>query len=258
MYFAYANGGPQGAHEQRVADGGYKWVRTNQLFPTREDRAIDFGRPDRLLTHSHHGWNTHLIVEGDLSIESHEEASRGRPHRRSEISTAPGAETESVVRPGLPYSGTTRRGCRFVEGHRNLSPRSAERFVDRGTLLAVFGGDVGDGYYPQPWGRLTAPGQARVREWLRGARFRPDGKAEPDLLRGEWPVLEYKQEPGSESERRAQLEIARWFEREWRDVAPPPVSPPAAGGQAGAGGLGGLFYIALLILSMAIAIWCSK
>lgn len=55
MDFVYRYGGPKGFDEQWVAVSGYKWVRTNELFPTRWYGEFDSTRPDRLLPHSHHG-----------------------------------------------------------------------------------------------------------------------------------------------------------------------------------------------------------
>ncbi|KAK7748490.1 hypothetical protein SLS62_008530 [Diatrype stigma] len=235
MDFIYKYGGPQGPHEQRVAAGGYKWVRTNELFPTQAHRKIDFARPDRLLPHSHHGENTHLIVKGDLCIESHaknDERGRGRGRYRTspspsnrerfEISTALGSAQEKTVGPGVTYEGSTRQGCRFVEGHRRLSPATAERFIDRGTLQAVpFNLSSilrGGTRYRQ---QQPLPAQATLQRWLRNAEFQPHGGNMGVSLLGLLPwwgkreILTFRDAPASESERRAQREIKRWFEIEW-------------------------------------------
>lgn len=166
--------------------------------------------------------STHLIVQGDLTIESHNDE-RGRSHRRRfEISTAPGADKEKPVGPGIRYEGSSRNGCQFVEGHRHLSPASAERFIARGTLRVVRVPSASASASASASEVWSLPDEAKLKSWLRSAKFRPGGKAEP---RWWWDcepkIVEFSGEkPASKSERLAQREIARWFEREWKGVTP--------------------------------------
>lgn len=121
------------AHEQAVVDAGYPWVRTNPLMPTwmspgRDPRELrDNPVPDRLNWHGHHGINTHLIVEGDLTLMKPKKMF-GQDHITAvTLSTDLGAPKELSVAPDEVYLGTTQQACRFVEGHRCLSPTSAHR-----------------------------------------------------------------------------------------------------------------------------------
>ncbi|KAI1328691.1 hypothetical protein F5Y16DRAFT_419562 [Xylariaceae sp. FL0255] len=197
--------GPIGPHEQEVYRNGYNWVRTNTL-PSRLDTEIDFNNPDRLLRHSHHGKNTHLIVTGDLKIEN-------RTKRVNlTISTAVGHQREAEVGPNEFYKGSTVAGCSFVEGHQCLSPRTAERFIDRGTLVAV---------PRRRWDGAAAcvlPNPDTLREWLRKAIFRPGGRAVPCPVLNERSVLDFapEHEPKNDDEAKTQLAIKYWFENEWR------------------------------------------
>lgn len=166
-------------------------------------------------------------MQGDLTIESHNDE-RGRSHRRRfEISTAPGAAKEKPVGPGIRYEGSSRSGCQFVEGHRHLSPASAERFIARGTLrvVRVPSASASASAFASASKMWNLPDEAKLRSWLRDAKFRPRGKAE---LRWWWwwwgsepKIVDFSgPKPASESERLAQREIARWFEREWKGVTP--------------------------------------
>ena len=225
MEFKYIHGGPISTAEEKVVNLGYAWVRTNELQPTRTAGSSDKGAlsnlPDRLRPHSHHGWNTHLIVAGDLRIV--EQPTRGRSRARTErkeveLSMEPGAKKEGGFGPGIAYSGTTRHGCRFVEGQRRLSPASAERFLARGTLVAVKSNDSkdGDGY--------ELPDTDTLCRWLRDAQFTPPlsaswwqrwgwGAAEEGKRQ---EVLMFHDIPTNEAQGRAQRAIERWFENEWK------------------------------------------
>ncbi|KAI1079194.1 hypothetical protein F5B20DRAFT_581616 [Whalleya microplaca] len=207
MEFKYVRGRPATRPEQDAVAAGWKWVRTNTIVATLHHKDINFANPDRLLPHSHHGENTHIIVDGDLCIMSTE----GGKSNKSEISTAAEAKKELIVNPNVAYRGTSRRGCSFVEGHRALSPATAERFIDRGTLRAV---------ELQP-GSCPLPEEWQLKKWLREATFYPDGKAYPNYAKGEKPILQYRDHPVSAKEIRAQKEISKWFEKEWKPMGWP-------------------------------------
>ncbi|KAI3401201.1 hypothetical protein diail_11907 [Diaporthe ilicicola] len=124
-------------YEQAVIDAGYPWVRTNPLIPTwmspdRDTRPNTI--PDRLNQHGHHGINTHLIVQGDLTLRKERIVFGQNSVSTFTLSTEPGAMKEFSVAPHEMYSGTTEQSCRFVEGHRNLSPGSARRYMSRYSL----------------------------------------------------------------------------------------------------------------------------
>lgn len=118
-------------HEQAVIDAGYPWVRTNPLVPTWMSPGADprsIGRvPHKLNWHGHHGVNTHLIVEGDLTLLKPKKMF-GQDHIAAvTLSTDLGTPKELSVAPDEIYLGTTQQACKFVEGHRCLSPTSAHR-----------------------------------------------------------------------------------------------------------------------------------
>lgn len=118
------------AHEQAVINAGYPWVRTNMLIPTwmspDKDPRPDTV-PDRLDLHGHHGINTHLIVEGDLTLMKPKKMFDQNHITAVTLSADMGGAKELSVAPDEVYYGTTQQACRFVEGHRSLSPRSAHR-----------------------------------------------------------------------------------------------------------------------------------
>ncbi|KAK2598238.1 hypothetical protein N8I77_011663 [Diaporthe amygdali] len=124
-------------HEQAVIKAGYPWVRTNCLVPTWLSPDSDprpKSIPDRLNPHGHHGINTHLIVEGDLTLIPVKKFF-GKDHVAAKtMSTDPGSQKELSVAPYEIYWGMTQQACKFVEGHRNLSPRSVHRYMSRGGL----------------------------------------------------------------------------------------------------------------------------
>ncbi|KAI0975849.1 hypothetical protein F4678DRAFT_457203 [Xylaria arbuscula] len=194
--FHYVTGGPQGIFEQALANQGWRWIRTNTIDRTGENP--NSGRPDRLGKHSHHGKSSHFVVSGDLCVKRH-----GGDHGTYEISDSIGGKRQDLVQPNIPYSATSSRGCKFAEGHEKLSPRSAERFISRGTLRLVRG-------HGATW---DFPSDAELRTWLTSLEFNPDGKAHPDLAKGEKPILDARDTP---SIPRELLEaLSEWFEKEW-------------------------------------------
>ncbi|KAI2632879.1 hypothetical protein GGS21DRAFT_146319 [Xylaria nigripes] len=196
MDFVYVRGKPEGPHEKRVAAAGFRWMQTNRLNPTSMLKHLNptGNIPDRLPPHSHHGVSTHLIVEGDLRIE--------RVYDSYELSNAPGAIRQDLVPPETTYSATSKNGCSFVEGHYRLSPRTAERFLDRGTLRAVNSG-------------LDAlPDDETLKSWLLQVEFDPRGKACPDGAKGEKAILDIRKTnpPMCPS---IHFALSKWFEKEW-------------------------------------------
>lgn len=133
-------------HEQAVIDAGYPWVRTNPLMPTwlspgADPRPID-PVPDRLDWHGHHGVNTHLIVEGDLTLMKPKKMFGQNHVAAVTLSTDLGAPKELSVAPDEMYLGTTQQACKFVEGHRCLSPRSAHRVRQYQFLFTPYRGHL--------------------------------------------------------------------------------------------------------------------
>lgn len=122
------------AHEEAVINAGYPWVRTNALIPTWMSPDPDTRPkpspnpvPDRLNLHGHHGINTHLIVEGDLTLIKPKKMFDQNHVTAVTLSADVGGAKELSVAPDEVYFGTTQQACRFVEGHRSLSPTSAHR-----------------------------------------------------------------------------------------------------------------------------------
>ncbi|KAK8123041.1 hypothetical protein PG984_011711 [Apiospora sp. TS-2023a] len=145
--YTHTEGGPTDPFEVAVIKAGYKWVRTNSIVATRPGEFKPDLPIDRLNSHKHSGHNTHLIVEGDLSFDMdrdfYNEAAFKRkkyppPVVRVELDAAdPDRRKEFPATREHQYKATSRSGCSFVEGHHCLSPATAERFMDRGTLRAV-------------------------------------------------------------------------------------------------------------------------
>jgi hypothetical protein len=206
MDFVYRPGQPSSRHEKQLI-AEYPWVRTNSIEATRVGEEFGPRRPDRLGTHSHHGENTHMIVTGDLDMEIMGGTREGE-HVRINADRGSGCEREGVVPPYVPYAATSKNGCSFVEGHRCLSPRSAERFIDRGTLCAV-ARDVT---------RCDLPDEETLKRYLRHVEFDPTGKARPSYWMWEKKILTPTEgcPPISDS---AQLALSRWFENEWQGQA---------------------------------------
>ncbi|KAI1123903.1 hypothetical protein F5Y10DRAFT_269588 [Nemania abortiva] len=206
--FVYARGGPISSEEREVRDQGWKWVNTNSINATQYDPTkhtiADPTKPDRLETHSHHGSSTHMVVSGDLCIQRRQD-----DYRVYEISSAPGSERQDRVEPSVKYSATSEEGCTFVEGHKCLSPESAERFISRGTLRMV-----------DRRRRINFPSSDAIRTWLRQVRFNPDGKAHPKWWKGEEAILDTR---GARPPMRDDVntDLLEWFEYEWQKSRPP-------------------------------------
>jgi hypothetical protein len=217
---------PEGPHEKAVVKAGYKWVRTNEIAATRKsestgrEKRFDPSHLDRLVKHSHNGPNTHLIVEGDLVF-------RQQLWKPYTIETDPRGRHEFPVPRERAYRATSEAGGRFVEGHRSLSPSTAERFMARGTLRAVprrlaalsarmarlnlNSVQVQDMNWPRGW---KWPRQDRIREWLRKASFSPRGR--PSLLgRSGRFTFKWGDETSDPVEIRARELIVLWFRKEW-------------------------------------------
>jgi hypothetical protein len=198
MDFVYVNGGPETPEEKKVAKADYIWVRTNSIQATQHGRPFDPCRPDRLKCHSHHGEQTHVIVQGDLDLE----IVGGAAPRHIKISTARGAAKEGIVPPNVTYKATSDGGATFIEGHKYLSPRTAERFIARGTLKAV----------AVKGSEFRLPDENHLKAWLRQVDFNPDGKVAPNLLKGEKPILGYH--PNMPQD--VHLALSNWFAKEWQ------------------------------------------
>ncbi|TRX89979.1 hypothetical protein FHL15_009080 [Xylaria flabelliformis] len=188
-------------YERRLIDQKWKWVNINTINPTQFSQGAAVvdrnGRPDRLNQHSHHGESTHCIISGDLRIRR-----AYQPRLLYEISDEKGAKRQDHVPPRTRYSATSRRGCTFVEGHRCLSPESAERFISRGTLKVI-----------DKRARKSFPTNKQLGVWLRQVKFDPDGKARPAT--GETPILDATDaRPILPDDVHA--DISEWFENEWR------------------------------------------
>ncbi|KAK5635771.1 hypothetical protein RRF57_011483 [Xylaria bambusicola] len=158
MDFVYNNGGPQGQFEEELAKHQrWRWMRTNTIDATQHRGSLhsmaqpSSGNPDRLGKHSHHGNSTHLVVKGDLRVKKHH-----GDRSTYELSDWPGAQRQDLVKPNLPYSATSTRGCTFVEAHESLSPQSAERFITRGTLRLE----------KKPGARWAYPSDDDLKRWL--------------------------------------------------------------------------------------------
>lgn len=209
-------------HEQSVLAAGYPWVRTNILESWRNQIStrghpghaeIINSRPHSLNLHSHHGRNTHFLVEGDLLLEResfHHHSGGGdkgaaaksialhdgRTYPKSwlyyAIFGAPQKNLEAPVGPGDIYKGTTEYDCAFVEGHRCLSPTTAMRYIDRGTLTWV-----------------NKDGRKASRNEL-------------EVITGLLASAQFEKEPGSravkikmEDGERISGEMEQWFKHEW-------------------------------------------
>ncbi|KAH8164059.1 hypothetical protein CIB48_g4211 [Xylaria polymorpha] len=204
MDIVYNDNGPGFPQEKELLKQGWRWVNINTINPTQfthKDSVMGAnGRPDRLAEHSHHGESTHHVVTGDLRFQRTRE-----PRLLYEISTAPGAKIQDHVPPKTRYKATSREGCTFAEGHKCLSPESAERFISRGTLKVV------DKRRPH----RPFPAKDELGVWLRQVKFNPDGKARPNLRMGERPILDASRANPPVSDD-VYMDLAEWFENEWR------------------------------------------
>ncbi|KAI1261697.1 hypothetical protein F5Y18DRAFT_440345 [Xylariaceae sp. FL1019] len=193
--------------EQKVVSLGYPWVRTARLRPTDGPiprNPAEANLPDRLNYHSHHGPNTHLIVKGDMGIK----CTDGEAHHY--------AGDERFVNPGARYSAKSDTGATFVEGHRCLSPSTAERYIANGKLKAV----------ARPGSRCQLPDEEVLKQWLRNVKFDPNGKARPKTWKREKPICVW-----AERHHPAQDHLSRWFEKEWAKLQKkqPPIDWAAIG-----------------------------
>ncbi|KAI1748754.1 hypothetical protein F4782DRAFT_534036 [Xylaria castorea] len=204
MDFVNNNIRPSCPHEQRLRNEGHKWVNANTINPTQFSQVkavVDRdGRPDRLNEHSHHGESTHRIISGDLRIQRSQE-----PRWLHEISSDTDTRRQDHIPPKTLYSATSRHGCTFVEGHKCLSPESAERFISRGTLNVV----------DKKRARRSFPTDNQLGIWLRQVKFNPDGKARPNLARGERPILDATL-ANPPMPYGVYVDLSQWFENEWR------------------------------------------
>ncbi|KAI1176483.1 hypothetical protein F4777DRAFT_577978 [Nemania sp. FL0916] len=208
MDFVYAEGTPSGVEAREVLNQGWRWVNTNTINATQlgaQPVALN-GKPDRLGKYFHHSQSTHRIVRGDLQIKQHKtDANDHRDHRTYELGTYDGYTKQDRVEPETRYSATSKYGCQFVEGQQCLSPESAERFINRGTLKAV----------NKRRGRTEFPSSDAMRTWLLQVKFDPKGKARPNWLRGEKPILDISGvNPPLPAD--VQDDLLKWFENEWQ------------------------------------------
>lgn len=165
MRIKYIDGPPTDAHENAVIKAGYRWVRTNTLGPD-----------GRLGMHGHSGPNTHLIVAGSLQFENSTGKSKYCRSLEDVVENPklvkivldeadPTARKELHVPGHNFYKAVSAEGASFVEGHRSLSPQTAERFIDRGTLRIV--PDEGTTAWPE---------QEALQKLLREAKWFPRGE----------------------------------------------------------------------------------
>ncbi|KAK9792114.1 hypothetical protein SCARD494_07162 [Seiridium cardinale] len=173
--------------------------------------------------------------KGDLEFRM--DSARGRPVTHVIDSDPSSSKHELKVYRGRRYEATSKRGAKFVEGHRSLSPATAERFMDRGTLLAVPKGKLDWEDYEQslagvespnigtyedfadylrefgkekPWpSHLKWPRQTTIRKWLREATFNPEDERKRFVLR--WRDAVYE-----EADIEARKRLENWFHKEWR------------------------------------------
>lgn len=188
---------------------GYPWVQANSLSPTGWCAISNMPLPlpeaipnlpiDRLNLHVHHGLNTHLILMGDLTLERLTYSPHGRkPLQKIQISAA-GPVTEAPVGAGDSYLGTTKTGCEFVEGHRCLSPTTALRFFDRGTIC----------WFNKDGVAAPAADQTFVADQLRKG---PDFGKRGGALVFAVPGVSHLRRPDRV---RLAAELKTWFEAEW-------------------------------------------
>ncbi|KAI1867281.1 uncharacterized protein JN550_007012 [Neoarthrinium moseri] len=225
MNFEYVKE-PQGKFEEAVIEAGYPWVRTNTIEKTRM-ADFDPSYIDRLNAHSHSGTNTHLIVDGDLRFNVKRAQGGDLDSREACDSGDICYQHEFYVLEKASYSATTTTGATFVEGHRCLSPTTAERFMGRGTLTARPVAEVDTKQLPArtapaksssktasssvgSWPRnLQWPGDDKIMAWLRGVVFLP---GPPTSIAWESPVA-------TEDDMAARRCIERWFAKEWRHAS---------------------------------------
>lgn len=195
--------------QESVVSNGYPWVQTNKLIPTWSAFSFPYPLPeavanlpiDRLNRHGHHGLNTHLVLSGDLTLEKVRYSLHERvPLEKIKIS-ADGPVKEAPVGPGDIYLGTTEQGYEFVEGHRCLSPTTALRFVDRGTLC----------WYNKDGEAAVIEEQSFINDQLR--RHSKFGKVDGVLV-FEVPNIHLLR---NTTRQRLARELGKWFQAEWTE-----------------------------------------
>lgn len=83
----------------------------------------------------------HYITKGEMT------AWRTKPSQKLGIFRKGDTLT---VQPGVCYRALAgEEGCKFVEGHRDLSPTTAKRFEDRGLLKKLANGKMVDNRFKQ-------------------------------------------------------------------------------------------------------------
>jgi hypothetical protein len=97
---------------------------------------------EALEPHAHHSENTHLIVKGELTMWNTKESRRIGIYKVGRDISVP-ADMCYRAEAGA-------EGCIFIEGHKDLSPTSAERFEDKGMIAKT------------PAGNMTDNGKARI------------------------------------------------------------------------------------------------
>jgi len=90
----------------------------------------------RLNKHGHNNPNTHKVLFGGMKIV--------RPDSEAKYIQAASAGSSVPVAQDVCYIGVAGdKGCLFVEGHKLLSPTTAARFADRGTIVKCCEDDAG-------------------------------------------------------------------------------------------------------------------
>ncbi|KAK7915109.1 hypothetical protein PG985_012812 [Apiospora marii] len=211
MNFEYTHpeGRPTDPFEVAVLEAGYKWVRTNTIVATRPGEFKPDLPVDRLNPHRHSGHNTHLIVAGDLrfAIEQdyYDEAAFKRKRTPPRVKTAeleaadPDARKEFYAAREHRYKATSQSGCSFVEGHRCLSPTTAERFMARETLRAVPLADSEGEGEGKDEDETHWPSQDEIRDLLHRAKWYPRGV--PSLDNFGKPEMIWEEDAGVEKPR---------------------------------------------------------
>ncbi|KAK0284216.1 hypothetical protein LTR35_005932 [Friedmanniomyces endolithicus] len=117
-FYLYNDEQPLSDAEREVIAKGYPYVSTTRLDPG-----------DRLNEHRHHSNNTHFVIQGSIVIsKSRDSEPRFRDHEVFPYSYVD-------LPRGVDYMGVAgKEGCIFVEGHKQLSPATADRFRIRKTL----------------------------------------------------------------------------------------------------------------------------
>ncbi|KAK0347307.1 hypothetical protein LTR91_010323 [Friedmanniomyces endolithicus] len=118
--------------EREVMAMGYPYVSTTELGPG-----------GLLNEHRHHSNNTHFVIDGSIIIgKSRDSEMRFRPQ------TVLPYNLVNLPR-GVDYMGKAgEKGCIFVEGHKVLSPATADRFEERETIVKVAEGESMEGAFP--------------------------------------------------------------------------------------------------------------